>query len=83
MMLMLVVGVVPLRAQDRLVEGAMILAPPQESDGMGKFVARTLEACFERIPERADPEQRLRAQQQCLEEETTRQFQSLVQKEGN
>ena len=48
---MVVATVLPVGAEDRLVEGAMILAP-EEGSRMGKISEDTLEACLARIPER-------------------------------
>jgi hypothetical protein len=70
--LMFVATVSPVDAEDRLVEGAMILAPVEGRSHMGTIPEETLEACLARIPERVNPEQRMLAQQVCQEEEVTR-----------
>jgi hypothetical protein len=69
---MLVATVSPVDAEDRLVEGAMILAPVEGLNRMGTIWEDTLEACLARIPQRVSPEQRMLAQQVCHEEEVTR-----------
>jgi hypothetical protein len=74
---MLVGTVLPVGAKDRLVEGAMILAPP-EGPGPKQNISRdTLEACLARIPERVIPEQRMLAQQLCDVEEATRKLEHV------
>ena len=75
-MLMLMGSVLPTRAEDRLVEGAMILAPGH--DRMGEIWEDTLKACLARIPEQVTPEQRMMAQQQCHKEETMRKLEPLA-----
>lgn len=69
---MLVATVSPVDAEDRLVEGAMILAPVEGRSHMGTIPQDTLEACLARIPERVSPEQQMLAQHVCHEEEVTR-----------
>ena len=77
-------GVVwPLRAEDRLLEGAMIVAPNEESVRIANVSDDTLTACLTRIPVQMTPQQRMTAQQVCQIEETTRQLVPLVDKEGN
>ena len=80
---MLVGAVLPVRAEDRLLEGAMILAPAGESARMANDSHDTLTACFARIPAQVTPQQRMLAQQMCHNEETTRKLRPLVEKEGN
>jgi hypothetical protein len=75
--------VLPLRAEDRLVEGAMIVAPQEEVVRMANGSDDTLTACLTRIPVQMTPLQRMTAQQTCQIEETTRQLVPLVEKEGN
>jgi len=77
-------GVVwPLRAEDRLLEGAMIVAPNEESVRIANVSDDTLTACLTRIPVQMTTLQRMTAQQTCQIEETTRQLVPLVEKEGN
>ena len=77
-------GVVwPLRAEDRLVEGAMIVAPKEEIARIANASDDTLRACLTRIPVQMTTEQHMMAQQICQIEETTRQLVPLVDKEGN
>jgi hypothetical protein len=77
-------GVVwPLRAEDRLLEGAMIVAPNEESVRIANVSDDTLPACLTRIPVQMTTQQRMTAQQICQIEETTRQLVPLVEKEGN
>jgi hypothetical protein len=77
-------GVVsPLRAEDRLVEGAMIVAPNEEIVRIVNASDDTLTACLTRIPVQVTTQQRMTAQQSCQIEETTRQLVPLVEKEGN
>ncbi|HEU4501151.1 MAG TPA: hypothetical protein VFR82_05820 [Nitrospira sp.] len=64
-------------AEDRLVEGAMILAPAEGRSSMGNISEDTLEACLARISERVTPEQRMLAQQVCHADEATRQLEPL------
>ena len=74
---MLAATVSPVDAEDRLVEGAMILAPVEGRSRMGNIFDDTLEACLARIPERVTPEQRMLAHQVCHEEEATRELEPL------
>ena len=77
-------GVVwPLRAEDRLVEGAMIVAPKEEIARIANASDDTLTACLTRIPVQMTTEQHMTAHQICQIEETTRQLVPLVEKEGN
>ena len=71
------------RAEDRLVEGAMILAPRGEDPRMANFSDDTLTACLAKIPTQLSPQQRLSAQQICQQEEAKRQFVPLEVKEGD
>ena len=82
-MLMLLASVSSTTGEERLVEGAMILAPRPGSDRMGEIAEDTLQACLARIPEQVTVAQRLMAQRQCREEETTRKLQPLVEKAEN
>jgi hypothetical protein len=75
--------VLPLRAEDRLVEGAMIVAPNEETDRIAHASDDTLTACLTRIPVQMTTQQRMTAQRICQIEETTRQLVPLVEKEGN
>ena len=75
--------VLPLRAEDRLVEGAMIVAPKEEIVGIANTSDDTLTACLARISAQMTTQQRMTAQQICQIEETTRQLVPLVEKEGN
>jgi len=75
--------VLPLRAEDRLVEGAMIVAPNEEIARIANASDDTLTACLTRIPAQMTTQQRTAAQQICQMEETTRQLVPLVEKEGN
>jgi len=75
--------VLPLRAEDRLVEGAMIVAPNEEIARIANASDDTLTACLTRIPAQMTTQQRTTAQQICQMEETTRQLVPLVEKEGN
>ena len=75
--------VLPLRAEDRLVEGAMIVVPKEEIARVANGSDDTLRACLTRIPVQMTTQQRLTAQQICQIEETTRQLVPLVEKEGN
>lgn len=74
---MLVATLSPVDAEDRLVEGAMILAPAEGRSSMGNISEDTLEACLARISERVTPEQRMLAQQVCHADEATRQLEPL------
>ena len=74
---MLVATVSPVDAEDRLVEGAMILAPAEGRIRMANISEDTLEACLARIPERVTREQRMLAQQVCHEDEATRKLEPL------
>ena len=77
-------GVVwPLRAEDRLLEGAMIVAPNEESVRIANVSDDTLTACLTRIPVQMTTQQHMTAQQICQIEETTRQLVPLVEKEGS
>jgi hypothetical protein len=71
-MLMLVGTVLPVRPEDRLLEGAMILAPAGPSARMANDSDDTLTACLARIPAQVTPQQRMLAQQMCQKEEATR-----------
>lgn len=83
-MLMLVGTVLPVRPEGRLLEGAMILAPPGESARMANDSDDTLTACLARIPAQVTPQQRMLAQQMCQNEETTRKLPPVVvEKKGN
>ena len=75
--------VLPLRAEDRLVEGAMIVVPKEETARIANGSDDTLRACLRRIPVQMTTQQRMTAQQICQIEETTRQLVPLVEKEGN
>ena len=79
--------VLPLHAEDRLVEGTMIVAPKEEPKAEIARIANasedTLTACLTRIPVQMTTQQRMTAQQICQIEETTRQLMPLVEKEGN
>jgi hypothetical protein len=75
--------VLPLRAEDRLLEGAMIMAPNEEIARNANALDDTLTACLTRIPAQMTPQQRTTAQQICRMEETTKQLVPLVRKEGN
>lgn len=75
--------VLPLRAEDRLVEGAMIVAPNEEIVRIANASDDTLTACLTRIPVQMTTQQRMTAQQICQIEETTRQLVPLVENEGN
>jgi hypothetical protein len=77
------VVVLPLRAEDRLVEGAMIVAPKEEIARIANTSDDTLTASLTRIPAQMTTHQRMTAQQTCQREETTRQLVPLVEKEGN
>jgi hypothetical protein len=82
--LLFMVTVLPVRAEDRLLEGAMILAPAGESARMANDANDKLTTCLARIPAQLSPQQRLSAQQMCQNEETTRKLLSVVvEKEGN
>ena len=72
--------VLPVYGEDRLVEGAMILAPVEGPIPMGNTSEDTLESCLARIPERVTPEQQMVAQQICQQEEATRKLESLAVK---
>jgi len=72
--------VLPVYGEDRLVEGAMILAPVEGPIPMGNTSEDTLESCLARIPERVTPEQRMVAQQICQQEEATRKLEPLAVK---
>jgi hypothetical protein len=76
-------AVSPLDAEDRLVEGAMIVAAKEESARIANASDETLTACLTRIAARMTPQQRMTAQQICQIDETTRQLVPLVEKEGN
>jgi hypothetical protein len=76
-------GVMPLSAEDSLVQGAMIIAPKEESARIANASNDTLTVCLTRIPVQMTPQQRMTAQQVCQIEETTRQLVPLVEKEGN
>lgn len=73
----------PLHAEDRLVEGAMIVAPKEEIARIANASDDTLTACLTRIPAQMTTQQRTTAQQICQMEETARQLVPLVEKEGN
>lgn len=62
----------PVRPADRLLEGAMILAPAGPSAGMANDSDDTLTACLARIPAQVTPQQRMLAQQMCQNEEAMR-----------
>ena len=64
----------PLSAEDSLIEGAMIVAPKEESARIAHVSDDTLTACLTRIPAQMTPQQRMAAQQVCQIEETTRQL---------
>ena len=70
----------PAYAEDRLVEGAMILVPAGERGSVASGVDDTLKACLARIPDRATPGQRTFAQQRCEEDEMTRKLVQLAPK---
>jgi hypothetical protein len=72
---MLVATALPVGAKDRLVEGAMILAPVEGPSP--NTSGDTLEACLTRIPEWVSPDQLRLAQQLCREEEATRKLEPL------
>lgn len=76
-------AVLPVSAEDRLVEGAMIVAPKEEIARIANPSDDTLTVCVMRIPAQMTPQQRMAAQQVCQIEETTRQLVPLVDKEGN
>ena len=76
-------AVLPVSAEDSLVEGAMIVAPKEESARIANASDDTLTVCLMRIPAQMTPQQRMTAQQVCQIEETTRQLVPLVDKEGN
>jgi hypothetical protein len=76
-------AVLPLCAEDSLVEGAMIVGPKEEITRIINAADDTLTACLMRIPAQMAPQQRMTAQQVCQIEETTRQLVPLVEKEGN
>ena len=76
-------AVLPVSAEDSLVEGAMIVAPKEESARIANASDDTLTVCLTRIPAQMTPQQRMAAQQVCQIEETTRQLVPLVDKEGN
>jgi hypothetical protein len=78
--IILIGTVLSVYAEDRLVEGAMILAPVEGLNRIGKISEDTLESCLARIPERVTPEQRIVAQQTCQHEEATRKLESLAVK---
>ena len=71
-MLMLVGTVLPVHPEDRLLEGAMILAPAGEFARMANDSDDTLTACLARIPAQVTPQQRMLTQQMCQNEEATR-----------
>ena len=77
--IMLAATVPPVEAEDRLVQGAMILAPV-EGRSMGNISEDTLQACLARIQERVTPEQRMLALQVCHEEEATTKLEPLALK---
>ena len=83
MVFILIGSVLSVNAEDRLVEGAMILAPMEVPSRMSKVSEDTLPACLTRIPVQMTTQQRMRAQQTCQIEETTRQLVPLVEKERN
>ena len=60
----------------------MILAPIAEPGRMPNVSDDTLTACFARIPEGVTPGQRILAQHNCQEEETTRKLVPPAVKEG-
>lgn len=70
-MLMLIGTVLPVRPEDRLLEGAMILAPAGQSARAANDSDDTLTACLARIPAQVTPQQRMLAQQMCQNEEAT------------
>jgi hypothetical protein len=82
-MLILTGTMLSVYAEDRLVEGAMILAPVESLNRIGKLSEDTLESCLGRIPERVTPEQRMVAQQICQQEEATRKLESLAAVKGD
>ena len=82
-MLILTGTMLSVYAEDRLVEGAMILAPVERLNRIGKISEDTLESCLARIPERVTPEQRMVAQQICQQEEATRKLESLAAVKGD
>ena len=82
-MLILTGTMLSVYAEDRLVEGAMILAPVESLNRIGKLSEDTLESCLGRIPERVTPEQRMVAQQICQQEEAKRQLVPLEGKRGD
>lgn len=82
MMSILLAAILSANAQERLLEGAMILAPIGEAGRMTTASDDTLTACFARIPEHVTPGQRIVAQHNCQEEEATRKLVSPAVKEG-
>jgi len=81
---MLVGTVLPVHSEDRLLEGAMILAPVGESARSANDLADTLPACLARIPAQLTPQQWVLAQQMCENEETTRKLLPVVgEKKGH
>ncbi|HSA64163.1 MAG TPA: hypothetical protein VLE25_05690 [Nitrospira sp.] len=82
-MFILVGTVLSVYAEDRLVEGAMILAPMEVPSRMSKVSEDTLTACLTRIPAQMTTQQHMTAQQICQIEETTRQLVPFVKKKGN
>ena len=82
-MVILVGTVLSAYAENRLVEGAMILAPVERLNLMDKISEDTLESCLARIPERVTPEQRMVTQQICQQEEATRKLESLAAVKGD
>jgi hypothetical protein len=63
--------VLPLRAEHRLVEGTMIVAPTEVIARIANASDDRLTACLTRIPVQMTTQQRMTAQQICKIEETT------------
>lgn len=78
----ILLAILPANAQERLLEGAMILAPIGEAARMTTASDDSLTACFARIPEDVTPGQRTVAQHNCQEEEATRKLVSPAVNEG-
>ena len=79
-MFILVGTVLSVYAENRLVDGAMILAPVERPNLIDRISEDTLESCLARIPERVTPEQRMVAQEICQQEEATRTLEPLAVK---
>jgi hypothetical protein len=76
-------AVLPLRAEERLLEGAMIVAPKEEIARIADTTDNTLTTCLTTIPDHMTTQERMTAQQICQIEETTKELMPLVEKEGN